>query len=74
MINSILFNNNEGIGGFEKGLYDSCAVQPTGIHWTRQSCFSIPDKPKLLWKVGKDNAYLGGTQIGGSFVISRDKS
>lgn len=72
--NSSIFMNSEGIGGFEQGLYDNKAAQPTGVNWTRQSCFSIPDNPKLVWKVSKDNAYLGGTQIGGSFVISKDKT
>lgn len=33
-----IFNSNEGVGGFEQGLYDLKAVQPTDINWTRQSC------------------------------------
>ncbi|WP_281272287.1 hypothetical protein [Neobacillus piezotolerans] len=32
-----LFDNNEGVGGFEKGAYDQEARHPVDINWTRQS-------------------------------------
>jgi outer membrane protein assembly factor BamB len=69
-----IFINSEGVGGFEQGLYDDRAPQPTASNWTRQSCYKIPDKPFLLWKAGRENAYLGGTHIGGSFAITGKKS
>jgi outer membrane protein assembly factor BamB len=69
-----IFRNSEGIGGFEQGLYDEEAPQPTASNCTRQSCFKIPDKPALIWKTGRKNAFLGGTRIGGSFAITGKKS
>ncbi len=68
--NNRIFFNNEGVGGFEQGLYDNKAPLPTTSNWTRQSCFRIPDHPSLLWKTGRDNAELGGMPCGEPFAIN----
>lgn len=71
---TLCFDNNEGLGGFEEGAYDKEAYHPSDVNWTRQSRFLIPDQPKLLWKVGKDNAYIDETNVKGAFVIDRNQN
>jgi outer membrane protein assembly factor BamB len=68
------FDNNEGCGGFEKGAYDKYSYHPTDANWTRQSKFLIPDRPKLLWKISTDNAYVDQTNVSGSFVVDSNKN
>lgn len=68
------FDNNEGLGGFEKGAYDKEAHHPCDVNWTRQSGFVIPDQPKLLWKVGIDSAYVDEANVRGAFVVDRNKN
>lgn len=64
-----LFNNNEGIGGFETGIYDNEAVYPVNTNWTRQSKFSLPHKPVLLWKFTQPNAFINFRL--GSFAVDK---
>ncbi len=64
------FDNNEGIGGFEKGAYDSEAVHSVDVNWTRQSSFTIFSKPDLLWKVSVDDAFIEATESA-AFVVDR---
>lgn len=52
------FNQNEGHGGFETGLYDLDAIHPGSLNWTGQSRFSGPDKPIEKWRYEKNNAYI----------------
>ncbi len=68
------FNNNEGIGGFEVGGYDLHACHPVDANWTRQSRFSLPGQPNLLWKVTVDDAFIDGTNIKTAFVIDKDQN
>lgn len=68
------FSNNEGAGGFEDGGYDLQARHPVDVNWTRQSKFSVPSEPKLLWKVAVDNAFIDGTSISPAFVVDKDQN
>ena len=67
------FDNNEGMGGFERGGYDQEAAHPTNANWTRQSRFCVPDEPKLVWRAGGGRAFIDATVVGGSFVVDRDR-
>lgn len=73
MNNISFFDNNEGIGGFEQGAYDRNAKLPTNINWTGQSRYSIPKNPRLLWKTGQENAYLGEMPSGHYCVVGPNK-
>lgn len=69
-----IFCNNQGIGGFETGGYDKFAIQPTDINWTRLSGYDLPNEPKLLCKVTKENSYVGGLGAFTSFAIDSNKN
>lgn len=71
---TLYFDNNEGLGGFEKGAYDKEAQHPSDVNWTRQSRFIVPDQPRLIWKVSKDSAYVDETNVRGSFAVDRHKN
>lgn len=68
------FDNNEGLGGFESGGYDNCARHSCNANWTRQSRFSIPTNPKLLWKIEEKDALILSSNVYATFVVDRNKS
>ncbi|MFA1821689.1 PQQ-binding-like beta-propeller repeat protein [Virgibacillus oceani] len=45
------FDPNQDIGGFMEGAYDENAIFPTDANWTRQSRFTGPEEPELIWSV-----------------------
>ncbi|EGD45942.1 Pyrrolo-quinoline quinone repeat-containing protein [Ruminiclostridium papyrosolvens DSM 2782] len=69
-----LFDNNDGLGGYESGGYDENAIHPVDVNWTRQSKYTIPNNPQLLWKVSVDNAFVNESIVHGSFVVDRDRN
>ncbi len=68
------FDNNEGMGGFERGGYDQEAMHPTEANWTRQSRFRIPDEPQPLWQVATGGAYIDATVVQGAFAVDRNSN
>ena len=72
--NLFQFDNNEGVGGFEYGGYDKYSIHPTDTNWTRLSRFEVPSKPRLLWKVSMDNAYIDGAIVNGGFAIDSENN
>ncbi|WP_139491826.1 carboxypeptidase regulatory-like domain-containing protein [Brevibacillus dissolubilis] len=45
------FDQNEGgYGGYQNGAYQPDAAQPTIFNWTRQSRYTVTEKPSLKWK------------------------
>jgi outer membrane protein assembly factor BamB len=68
------FDNNEGRGGFERGAYSRDAHYPIDANWTRQSRFSIPDQPHLIWKVRRNKAIIDGANVAGAIVVDKDRN
>lgn len=51
MEHCILFDQNQKIGGFMEGGYDSFAYQPTQTNWIRHSLIDGPSELKVQWAV-----------------------
>lgn len=43
--------------GYQQGLYDQSAEQPTVFNWTRQSRFKGPEKGEILWTFDNHGSY-----------------
>ncbi|WCN36802.1 PQQ-binding-like beta-propeller repeat protein [Aneurinibacillus uraniidurans] len=86
-VNNFLFNQNEGIGGFQNGKIDVRAVQPVTVNWTRQSRFMGPNNPGIKWElefndeifcsspvVGREDTIYFGTAYGFLYAVQSDGS
>jgi outer membrane protein assembly factor BamB len=81
------FSQNEGCGGFQEGGYNSKAIQPTHVNWTRQSKLMGPENPSVKWEmdlngngfysspiIGKEGIIYFGTGNGFLYLIQPDGS
>ncbi|MBU5444797.1 fibronectin type III domain-containing protein [Paenibacillus sp. MSJ-34] len=60
------FDQNQGKGGYQRGLYDVNAQQPTAFNWTRQSAYPGIRTPVQLWQ------FTTGSKIVSSPAIAED--